>query len=96
MTSANHFQSLTLSNNSFSSSLSSSQSDAPKVAEANMSRPSNKVPVKSSKSYPCTYCFKCFNRPSALKTHMYTHTDEKPFQCLRYKVLLEFAPAKIF
>ena len=38
---------------------------------------------KKSKSYACQYCAKSFNRPSALKTHNYIHTDEKQFQCLR-------------
>ncbi|KAI9353084.1 hypothetical protein BD770DRAFT_289662, partial [Pilaira anomala] len=34
------------------------------------------------KEYTCQYCSKLFNRPSALETHIYTHTREKPFQCL--------------
>lgn len=38
---------------------------------------------KPKKSYACQYCQKVFNRPSALQTHTYTHTAEKPFQCLR-------------
>ncbi|ORE15887.1 hypothetical protein BCV71DRAFT_151749, partial [Rhizopus microsporus] len=33
------------------------------------------------KQYPCGKCSKIFNRPSALTTHSYTHTGEKPFQC---------------
>lgn len=36
------------------------------------------------KQYQCTQCLKNFSRPSALQTHSYTHTAEKPFQCLRY------------
>ncbi|KAI8983710.1 hypothetical protein BDB01DRAFT_722449 [Pilobolus umbonatus] len=36
---------------------------------------------KSKKQYPCPYCNKNFTRPSALKTHEYTHTEEKPFEC---------------
>lgn len=35
------------------------------------------------KQYQCTHCLKIFSRPSALQTHMYTHTAEKPFQCLK-------------
>jgi uncharacterized Zn-finger protein len=33
------------------------------------------------KEYSCHLCTKDFNRPSALQTHMYTHTGEKPHQC---------------
>ncbi|KAI8091781.1 hypothetical protein BDF21DRAFT_305134, partial [Thamnidium elegans] len=40
------------------------------------------IPVKEKKIYPCNLCSKFFNRPSALETHNYTHTLEKPFQCL--------------
>ncbi|CEI96883.1 Putative Zinc finger protein C25B8.19c [Rhizopus microsporus] len=35
----------------------------------------------NKKQYPCDKCSKIFNRPSALTTHSYTHTGEKPFQC---------------
>ncbi|CEG79404.1 Putative Zinc finger protein C25B8.19c [Rhizopus microsporus] len=37
----------------------------------------------NKKQYPCDKCSKVFNRPSALTTHSYTHTGEKPFQCQR-------------
>lgn len=40
----------------------------------------NKPPKKQ---YQCTQCLKNFSRPSALQTHSYTHTFEKPFQCRR-------------
>ncbi|CEP10420.1 hypothetical protein [Parasitella parasitica] len=36
---------------------------------------------KPKKQYQCTQCLKSFTRPSALQTHSYTHTAEKPFQC---------------
>ncbi|KAI7892539.1 uncharacterized protein EV154DRAFT_390216, partial [Mucor mucedo] len=35
------------------------------------------------KQYQCTHCLKNFSRPSALQTHTYTHTAEKPFQCTK-------------
>ncbi|KAI9264322.1 hypothetical protein BDA99DRAFT_437685 [Phascolomyces articulosus] len=35
----------------------------------------------NEKRHRCNVCNKLFSRPSALQTHMYTHTGEKPFQC---------------
>jgi uncharacterized Zn-finger protein len=43
----------------------------------------NTKPVVPKKQYQCPLCHKNFSRPSALQTHSYTHTAEKPFQCLR-------------
>ncbi|KAF1803741.1 hypothetical protein FB192DRAFT_1254732, partial [Mucor lusitanicus] len=36
------------------------------------------------KQYQCPQCLKSFSRPSALQTHSYTHTAEKPFQCRNF------------
>ncbi|KAI8967539.1 hypothetical protein BDF20DRAFT_899845, partial [Mycotypha africana] len=33
------------------------------------------------KRYDCNQCSKYFSRPSALQTHIYTHTGEKPHKC---------------
>lgn len=70
--------SLTVSASSSTSSISESTSTySPLIPES----PKN---FKEKKEYTCQYCSKLFNRPSALETHIYTHTREKPFQCLRY------------
>lgn len=39
--------------------------------------------VPPKKQYQCPDCLKWFSRPSALQTHSYTHTSEKPFQCTK-------------
>ncbi|KAI9347065.1 hypothetical protein BD770DRAFT_370023, partial [Pilaira anomala] len=39
--------------------------------------------VPPKKQYQCLDCLKWFSRPSALQTHSYTHTSEKPFQCTK-------------
>lgn len=53
------------------------ESDNEKVFKTGL----NNTQIK--KIYPCSQCTKHFNRPSALETHSYTHSLEKPFQCLR-------------
>lgn len=39
------------------------------------------------KRHQCSVCQKKFGRPSALLTHMYTHTGERPFKCHVYVYL---------
>ncbi|KAK9766335.1 hypothetical protein K7432_004658 [Basidiobolus ranarum] len=38
-------------------------------------------PPIEEKGYRCTVCRREFQRPSTLRTHMYSHTGEKPFHC---------------
>lgn len=42
---------------------------------------SNVVDKTKKKIYPCEFCNKSFTKPSALRSHTYTHTGEKPFAC---------------
>ncbi|KAK9722826.1 hypothetical protein K7432_002365 [Basidiobolus ranarum] len=37
--------------------------------------------IDDHKRYKCTLCDKKFKRPSSLKTHMFSHTGEKPYSC---------------
>jgi uncharacterized Zn-finger protein len=36
---------------------------------------------RSGWKYSCLHCHKLFERPSTLKTHMNSHTGERPFGC---------------
>ncbi|KAJ3077889.1 hypothetical protein HK102_004898, partial [Quaeritorhiza haematococci] len=51
-------------------------STAPKGAVAAGATSSN-----TPKRYECVVCAKRFSRPSSLRTHMHSHTGEKPYQC---------------
>lgn len=42
-------------------------------------------PSTAIKRHFCCYCGKGFVRPSALQTHIYSHTGEKPFVCKEAK-----------
>lgn len=80
---------------SSSSSLSSSSSNGTINYTSNNNEVTTQaniipIPVKEKKIYPCSQCSKFFNRPSALETHSYTHTQEKPFQCLRLMCIIEY------
>ncbi|WLF79171.1 DNA-binding transcription factor [Lodderomyces elongisporus] len=38
-------------------------------------------PLNRTETYPCPQCDKVFQKPYNLKSHMKTHSTEKPFQC---------------
>jgi len=42
-----------------------------------------KIPEDGQKRFECSYCFKRFTRPSSMKTHMNSHTGERPHSCNR-------------
>ncbi|KAG1207172.1 hypothetical protein G6F69_008260 [Rhizopus microsporus] len=68
----------------YNSSLHLSASSSPSLStSASVNSDLNRKDSKrnNKKQYPCDKCSKIFNRPSALTTHSYTHTGEKPFQC---------------
>ncbi|ORZ08998.1 hypothetical protein BCR42DRAFT_291872, partial [Absidia repens] len=33
------------------------------------------------RKYICPHCTKSFSRPSSLRTHIFSHSGEKPFAC---------------
>ena len=39
------------------------------------------VPKVPRKNHKCGICGKFFQKPSLLRTHMLTHTKERPFKC---------------
>jgi uncharacterized Zn-finger protein len=42
---------------------------------------SNELPVTLTRKFTCSLCNKGFDRPSALETHMNSHTGDRPFEC---------------
>ncbi|KAH0431316.1 hypothetical protein CcaCcLH18_07193 [Colletotrichum camelliae] len=50
-------------------------------APSMMGQLSSKVSYSTQMKHKCEVCDKPFSRPSSLRTHMYSHSYEKPFAC---------------
>ncbi|KAI7907317.1 uncharacterized protein BX663DRAFT_426884 [Cokeromyces recurvatus] len=74
-----------VTDSSLPSYASVSSSSTPELNSSKLPDNNNKNNIatkpKLKKQYQCPQCSKVFNRPSALQTHSYTHTAEKPFKC---------------
>lgn len=70
-----------------SQSSSSSTSTSPRNNNSNTQNTSTTT-TTDAKPYPCPECHQTFSRPHNLKSHLTTHSSERPFQ-VRKKLLLE-------
>ena len=63
------------------SGLSSSEESVTLPPPSPPQTPHQKKPRNIKKMLPCSFCGKCFDRPSLLNRHLRTHTGERPHVC---------------
>ncbi|KAH6974745.1 hypothetical protein EDB80DRAFT_693049 [Ilyonectria destructans] len=56
-------------------------SQIPPAPQSMMGQFSPKASSSTQKKHKCKVCDKRFSRPSSLRTHLYSHTGDKPFAC---------------
>ncbi|KAH8647990.1 hypothetical protein BGZ61DRAFT_548643 [Ilyonectria robusta] len=56
-------------------------SQIPPAPQSMMGQFRPKVSSSTQKKHKCKVCDKRFSRPSSLRTHLYSHTGDKPFAC---------------
>lgn len=64
---------------------SSASSSTPTTSASN----NTKTNSSDIKPYPCPECHQTFSRPHNLKSHLTTHSSERPFQ-VRKKVIISY------